>query len=490
MEDFIVRVVNSQVLSPAGITLEPNTLNGKTITANTITATQIAANTITAGELSSNIALINNVIRSNNFNGNISANGTITDSGTIGWAITHSGVAEFNNVTVRGTVISNTGTIGPFDISSTSFTSLGYNPTNYMVIENYGDVRIFSNPSTGAHSGMRHEVNMVGEYIEIDRLPGGTGGDPVLINRYATMGSDNGEPTQVRFTIVRDNFYKFIADSNGDLFVSRDIDSRGDIYASGFIDAGEYIYANTDLNSGRDISSGRNLYAHGTFRAMAGAGADGGFTISAWSAGDYVALRTNGMTGTEYCMLSEGTNTFVGAGSGGATYIRGPANQGSGQVKVSDGVVEFSGALYILNGPPEADANAEYLSRDNATGRITYKASNRDLKENIEPIINSLDIINNLSPQSFNWKMTAEQKENYHDVLIKQTYKTMGFILEDVVEVSPELVTWRKKEEDGTLYPGYWKVDDFIALAIQGIKDLNEKISNLELEILKLKERM
>jgi len=116
-EDVIKRVVNNSVLAPAGIRLEPGSLNGSLIIANTITANQLAANTITADEiaagtitatqLSSNIVLVNNVIRSNNYDGNIAANGVITANGTAGWAITSAGFAEFANTSIRGAVIAN-----------------------------------------------------------------------------------------------------------------------------------------------------------------------------------------------------------------------------------------------------------------------------------------------------------------------------------------------------------------------------------------------
>jgi hypothetical protein len=109
IDDLIIRVVNNMVLEPAGIRLTPGTLNGQAIIANTITANEIAANTITADELVSNIVLVNNYISSNNYS-----------AGTSGWIVSNTGSAEFNNVTVRGTVVSNAGTIGGWVVGNTS----------------------------------------------------------------------------------------------------------------------------------------------------------------------------------------------------------------------------------------------------------------------------------------------------------------------------------------------------------------------------------
>ena len=132
--------------------------------------------------------------------------------------------------------------------------------------------------------------------------------------------------------------------------------------------------------------------------------------------------------------------------------------------------------------------SADYIVRAaGEAGRFYVKASNRHLKNNITKITDALTTIDKLSPQSFTWKMSDEEKKDDYLVLTKQTHKSLGFILEDVLDVSPELVTWRKNEEDGSVYPGYWKIDDFIALSIQGIKDLSKKIDMLELEIEQLK---
>lgn len=117
-KQLIINTINSSVLAPAGIILQPGVINGNAhiiansitageIAANTITADEIAAGTITASELAANIVLVDNVIRSNNFNGTIAANGVITSSGNTGWAITYAGDAVFDAADIRGTITAN-----------------------------------------------------------------------------------------------------------------------------------------------------------------------------------------------------------------------------------------------------------------------------------------------------------------------------------------------------------------------------------------------
>lgn len=133
LEEWVMNLVNTKVLAPAGLDLAPGLLSGKSIRANTITATElqantitadeIAANAVTANELAANLVLVNNVIRSNNYNGTIAANNVITANGTTGWAITSTGQAEFDNAVIRGNVTANAGAIGGWNVDSNSLYS-------------------------------------------------------------------------------------------------------------------------------------------------------------------------------------------------------------------------------------------------------------------------------------------------------------------------------------------------------------------------------
>jgi hypothetical protein len=60
----------------------------------------------------------------------------------------------------------------------------------------------------------------------------------------------------------------------------------------------------------------------------------------------------------------------------------------------------------------------------------------------------------------------------------------MGFVVEEVAEVSPEYLEYTIKNDE--LDAHYWKPNDFIALSIQGIKDLTTKVNQLETRIAEL----
>jgi hypothetical protein len=93
-KEVVARIVKEDVLTIAGIKLLPNEVRAENIT----------AGAITADKLSANIVLINNVIRSNNFNGTVLANGVITAAGTTGWAVSGQGQAVFDTTFIRGSL--------------------------------------------------------------------------------------------------------------------------------------------------------------------------------------------------------------------------------------------------------------------------------------------------------------------------------------------------------------------------------------------------
>lgn len=155
LSSFIVEAIERRVLNPQGIRLR----------ANTITANEIAANTITADELAANIVLVKNIIRSNNY-----------ATGSTGWSISGSGDAEFSNVTVRGTVVADAGSIGGIIISDSAIYSSNYDTNNGFAIYSTG-LADFNNINVRGH--IEALTGYIGDDFEI--------GSNVLINNNATI---------------------------------------------------------------------------------------------------------------------------------------------------------------------------------------------------------------------------------------------------------------------------------------------------------------
>jgi hypothetical protein len=107
---------------------------------------------------------------------------------------------------------------------------------------------------------------------------------------------------------------------------------------------------------------------------------------------------------------------------------------------------------------------------------IAFSGSDRRLKENIRDITGALEVVNHVGGKLFDW--TDEHIESrggedgYHN-----RKEDFGVVAQDVQEVFPLGVRTRP---DGTLAVDYEKL---CAVAFAAIKELNEKVSQLEQRI-------
>jgi hypothetical protein len=103
-----------------------------------------------------------------------------------------------------------------------------------------------------------------------------------------------------------------------------------------------------------------------------------------------------------------------------------------------------------------------------ATGDITaYYSSDIRLKENVTPIQNALEKVNQISGNTYDWK------EGYEDV---HSHKgnDVGVIAQEIEEILPQIITNR---DNGYKAVQYEKI---IPLLIEAIKELSAKIDRLE----------
>lgn len=129
---------------------------------------------------------------------------------------------------------------------------------------------------------------------------------------------------------------------------------------------GQNITATTGTVTGPSVTAsgtvqGSNVRATG--------GGDGGFVLKAWpGSASYASLQTDGMAGGEYSVLSEGTNTFLSSGAGGAVYIRGPVNQNPPQITVNSSVMQLSGVTTMPGQPYLQASGIDILNGANYFG--------------------------------------------------------------------------------------------------------------------------
>ena len=247
-------------------------------------------------------------------------------------------------------------------------------------------------------------------------------------------------------------------------------------------------------------------------------GIDGGFSLRSWTASaSYMSLATTNMASSEYCVLSDGTNTFLSGGTGGVTYIRAGNNDTSGQVAVSANTVTVSGALngHVINsttgirfpGPLNgsypnmpSDFNFSLNFQYSNTGGLMYALVNGDnnavrnwatsgpsdrrLKEKINPNVSS-------HLQKFYSLTTYEFEFNEKMPIVGGKYiptgeKEIGLIAQEVKEIFPNMVLGQE-EEDSYLQINY---QQFCKLLIAASLDQNKRIEELSSKVEELESRL
>ncbi len=124
------------------------------------------------------------------------------------------------------------------------------------------------------------------------------------------------------------------------------------------------IPTNAVLTSGNQTVAGIKTFSSNTVFP----GSDGGMEIGVWAQStNYGFLGTQGMTGLEYCLISDGQTTFVGGGTGGSLKLRGPANDSSPQIVIDGSSVTVDDGSSVGQGA----IRAKYNSSDNSAGITT-----------------------------------------------------------------------------------------------------------------------
>ena len=238
-------------------------------------------------------------------------------------------------------------------------------------------------------------------------------------------------------------------------------------------------------NFGVDASG--NLYAQNAEiygEIYASSGEIGGFTLSS---GTLVGT-------TASTIINPNGNMDIA----GALNASGEVNSGSNMN--ASGNIEANGSLsagtvvyadYLVGSGTVADSGVDVVRRSD--GYYLKKTSIRSVKENIESFTNALDIVNALTPRTFNWKQNTgplPDPDNIHTQQIKYAHKSHGFIVDEVQNVSEELVHWEIKADGVSLEPIMWKTDDLIAVSVQAIKDLVAQIGTLEARIATLEREL
>ncbi len=281
--------------------------------------------------------------------------------------------------------------------------------------------------------------------------------------------------------------------------------TTGDI-ALGTRTSGNYVatitagsgLSSTGATTGEGISHTLSIPNSGVSNAMLA-----NSTISGISLGSNLATLTigTGLSGTSYngstgvTIANTGVTSNV-AGSGisvsGATGAVTITNTGvtsnvagtgvtvsgaTGAVTISIGQAVATSSNVQFNSLGVGMAASATAGRIDATNDIVaYSSSDRRFKNNIKPIENPLAKIIKISGNTFDWNEENKAEHGYEG-------NDVGVIAQEVEEVLPQLVQDRDNGYKAVKY------DKLVALLIEGIKEQQQHIDNLTIQVEELKKQ-
>ena len=254
--------------------------------------------------------------------------------------------------------------------------------------------------------------------------------------------------------------------------------NNGDGYFGGgkFVIASETM-GDVDANTGTIIKIGNDGSAE--FRGSAT-----GLTLNRTGDHPWLGFSNNGTyTSFIYGSSAEGMRFFIGDNSGShPERVRMPASGGllvglTSANGMSGVGIESSGSIRANNFILSTDLAGTGFRNLNssANGTITNSTSLRELKENIVDMSLGLSDVLKLKPREFDWKDAAEHGT-----------EDIGFIADEVFDVSPKLATYKvgDKTKDNLLGVKYDTMTSLLVKAIQEqqtiIDDLKSRIKTLE----------
>ena len=113
---------------------------------------------------------------------------------------------------------------------------------------------------------------------------------------------------------------------------------------------------------------------------------------------------------------------------------------------------------------------------DAANDIVAFSSSDIRFKENITPIENALDKISKISGNTYDWKAENKAEHGYEG-------NDVGVIAQEIEAVLPQLVQTRESGFKAVKY------DKLVALLIEGIKEQQQNIDNLTIQVEELKKQ-
>ena len=342
-------------------------------------------------------------------------------------------------------------------ITANSFNGV-INATNGVISSSAQINSIFEEKASATHTLVSSSVQILGgtgivsgssqiSYIGLSNIPSGivSGSSQVLGGTGIVSGS-----SQIDGTLIQNKSITIAGTSvslGGSITLSTITNGSGIISGSTQLPAG-LVSGSSQVLGGTGIISGSTQLPAGLVSGSSQinlGSTTGNITLAIQTTGDYVA------------------SLVAGAG---VTITNNSGENATPTISIGQAVATSSNVQFASIGVGTAASGIAGEIR--ATGDIVaYYSSDERLKENIIPIPNALEKVNQISGNTYDWK------EGYEEIH-SHTGNDIGVIAQEIEKVIPQAVIDR---ETGYKAVNYEKI---VPLLIEAIKELSAKIERLE----------
>jgi hypothetical protein len=431
-------------------------------------------------------------------------------SGSTGWLIRGDGQAEFNNITVRGTVEATAGTFkGALDIGGGDGTD-----NDSLQVDTDGNFWI----GNRAFASAKFKITNTGNFTATGT---GTISGALSVTGNTTIGSGTNAGLAPHSELLRVNGTTVLAGTTyvtGTLSVSSSTTVSGNLTVNGTtigiggasstttIAGTLNVGSTTTISGGLTVSGATTLNSTLTFGSASAIiqvnsgkirGNDGVIYWEVDSSGFKAgtALNSNNiiMVGSTIRVNggSQASPAIGFAGDDDTGFYQVDANQ-FGVAAGGEVPIFFTSDPYVIARTPLTSNSTTVRSFLHYSGYtwLGYPSSKRKYKNNINEISNSLSIIDKLKPSTFKWNRMPDDDDL--KASLREFVTDYGFIAEEVAEVDAQLAVWEPVSSDAmteedkiaqmkdleSWIPSYWSESAMIAVCVAAIKDILKIMKN------------
>jgi len=148
---------------------------------------------------------------------------------------------------------------------------------------------------------------------------------------------------------------------------------------------------------------------------------------------------------------------------------------------ITAGLFSSAGTIYLAAvGPSSSDEVMVRISTGEVKKRTLSNWSLREMKEDINTLENAIDKIKSMQPRTFRFKQSALIQDEPYDAFNRREQLQYGFIVDEVADSEAPNLVYYATDDGITKFEKSWKPDGMIALAVAAIKELTDRVEELE----------